>query len=144
MSDIDLSDALFILSEMAHDEKLSDKEIKIIESMFDRIFLEENDEIEFGLDEAVIADHGDTHDERNASFTKTTMSDRIKNRIYQRRYRKSSNYKMRAKKRALVAKRCNGKNQSVQIAAKGSNTYTCKLKDKFRSKLMRRVAQRYR
>ena len=74
---------------------------------------------------------------------KSSMSDRIKNRIYQRRYRRRSDVKMKARRKAAVQKRCKG-NQSAQLTAPGSSSYTCKLKDKFRSKLMKRVAKRYR
>lgn len=147
LDDMDLSDALFVLSEMVDDDKLTDKEIEIIEEMFDRLFEEEEDDVtlddEEDIDEAVIADHGDTHGDRHATFKKTSMSDRLKNRIYQRRYRKNSKVKARAKKRALIAKRCKGKNRSVQLAGPGSSSYVCKLKDRFRSKLMQRVAKRY-
>lgn len=139
--DMDLSDALFVLSEMVDDDTLSEKEIEIIEEMFDRLFSEESDDIE--LDESAIVDHGDTKEERNASFQSTPMGERLRNRIAQRRYRKSSKYKALAKKKALIAKRCKGNNRSVQLAGKDSKSYVCKLKDKFRSKLMKRVAQRY-
>ncbi len=145
LDDMDLSDALFVLSEMLEDDRLSEKEIEIIEEMFDRLFSEEEDaiELESDLDEAAIVDHADTKNERSASFKATPMGDRLKNRIAQRRYRRSAKYKALAKKKALIAKRCKGKNRSVQLAGEGSKSYVCKLKDKFRSKLMKRVAQRY-
>ena len=44
LEDMDLSDALFVLAEMADDEALTDTEIDIIEDMFDRFFDEEDDE----------------------------------------------------------------------------------------------------
>ena len=146
IEDMDLSDALYVLAEMMDDDKLSEKEVEIIEEMFDRLFSEEDDyiNIEYNLEETIISDHGDTEDERSATFKKSSMSDRIKNRIYQRRYRKSSTAKMKARKRAQASKRCKGKNRSVQLSAPGSNTFVCKLKDKFRSKLMQRVAKRYK
>lgn len=141
LSDMDLSDALYVLSEMVEDDKLTENEILIIEDMFDKLLNEENDDFEY-LEEAEIHDHGDTAKKRTANFEKAPMTDRIQNRIYQRRYRKRSDVKMRAKKRAAVQKRCKG-NMTAQVSRPGSSSYTCKLKDKFRSKLMKRVAQRY-
>ena len=143
LKDMDLSDALFVLSEMVEDDKLSDKEIEIIEDMFDRIFDEEDDEIEKILDEAEITTHANTDNKRSATFKKTKMSNRIKNRLYQRKYRKRSDVKMKAKKRAAAQKRCKGKNRSAQLSRSGSSTFVCKLKDRFRSKLMKRVFKRY-
>lgn len=139
LDEMELSDALFILSEMADDDKLSDKEIQIIEEMLEKI-LEEDDEI---IEETRITDHADTKDERTASFSKRGMSSRIKNRIYQRRYRRRSDVKIKARKKSIVQKRCKG-NKTAQLSKPGSTTYVCKLKNRFRSKLMKRVAKRYR
>lgn len=141
LSEMNLSDALFVLSEMAEDDKLTYKEISIIEDMFDRLFNEVKDNDTFN--EAEIVSHGDTEKKRSADFKKSSMTSRIKNRIYQRRYRKRPNVKMKAKKKALVQKRCRGKNMTAQLSGPGSSTYVCKLKNKFRSKLMKRVAKRY-
>lgn len=146
--DMDISDALYILAEMAEDGKLSEKEESIIEEMLERIFDEEDDEIEMEevsseeLDEAEISTHADTAEERLSHFEKASMEERIKNRIYQRRYRRQSDVKMKAKKKAAVQKRC-GKNKTAQLVKKGSLTFACKLKNRFRSKLMKRVMQRY-
>lgn len=149
LKDMDLSDALYVLSEMVEDDRLSEKEIEIIEDMFDRLFSEESDEIEIDdtvaeMVESTIVDHGDEKHERSATFTSTPMSDRLQNRIKQRKYRRSAKYKALAKKKALIAKRCKGGNRSVQVSREGSGSYVCRLKDKFRSKLMKRVAQRYK
>lgn len=138
--DMDLSDALFMLAEMVDDDKLSEKEVEVIEEMFEKLFaLESLDD----MSEAIISDHGATEEERKASFQKTSLSDRLKNRIYQRRYRRSAEVKARERKKALIAKRCKGKDRSVQLSAPNSSSYVCKLKNKFRSKLMRMVAKRY-
>lgn len=142
LNDMDLSDALFVLSEMVDDEKMSEQELSIIEDMFERLFEEENDAIAT-INEANITDHADTKKDRSGAFKKSKMSDRIKKRIYSRRYRKRSDVKMKAKKRAAVQKRCKGKNRSAQLSRPGSTTYVCKLKNRFRSKLMKRVAKRY-
>lgn len=146
IDDMEISDALFVLSEMADDDKLTDKEIEIIEEMFDRLFDEENDDVDLDedLSEAEIRQHADSKGERLANFNKSKMSDIIRNRIYQRRYRRRADVKMKAKKRSAAAKRCKGKNRSAQLSKPGSTTYVCKLKNRFRSKLMKRVAKRYR
>ena len=146
LDEIDLSDALEILADMIDDDKLSEKEIMIIEDMFERLFDEEDDEIEIeeDLDEADIVDHAETVGDRGVMFKKTKAADRIKNRIYQRRYRRRANVKLKAKKRAAAQKRCKGKNRTAQLIKPGSTTYVCKLKNRFRSKLMKRVAKRYR
>lgn len=142
LKDMELSDALFVLSEMANDDKLTNKEVSIIEDMFDRFFDEEDDETN-DLKEAEITTHGDTATKRKADFKKSSMSDRIKNRIYQRRYRRRSDVKRKLKKKAEVQKRCRGKNMTAQLSRPGASTYVCKLKNKFKSKLMKRVAKRY-
>jgi len=146
LEDMDLSDALEILADMVDDDKLSEREIEIIEDMFERLFDEEDDEIEMEeeLDEANIVDHADSKQDRGASFLKSKAADRIRNRVYQRRYRRRADVKMKAKKRAAAQKRCKGKNRTAQVAKPGSTTYVCKLKNRFRSKLMKRVAKRYK
>lgn len=147
LEEIDLSDALEILADMVDDDKLSEKEIEIIEDMFDRLFDEEDDEIELDeedLDEADIVDHADSVGNRGVMFKKSKAADRIRTRVYQRRYRRRSDVKMKAKRRAAAQKRCKGKNRTAQLSKPGSTTYVCKLKNRFRSKLMKRVAKRYR
>ena len=86
----------------------------------------------------------DTHAHKIANFEKTSMRDRLEKRISQRQNRRSSTFKINARKRAAAAKNCKGPNKSVQLTQRGSGVYTCKLKDRFRSKLMQRVARRYR
>jgi len=132
--DMTLSDALFVLSEMAEDDKLSLKEIDIIEEMFERLVEEE-------IDESIV-DHGDTQNKRLSTFKKTKSSDRIKNRLAARKLRRTASYKMKLKKRAEKEKHCKG-NTTAQLSKPGASTYVCKPKNKFRSKLMKLVARRY-
>lgn len=145
--EMELADALYVLADMAEDEKLSEKEMDIVEDMLERLFVEEKDDIPLDddedLDEATIVDHSNTAEDRMASFKINNMANRIRTRIYQRRYRRLSHVKMRAKRRALANKRC-GKNSSAQVSQPGATTFVCKLKDKYRSKLMKRVAKRYK
>lgn len=148
LEDMDLSDALEILADMVDDDKLSEREIEIIEDMFERLFNEEDDDIEMeddeDLSEADIVDHADSAEDRGASFIMSKAADRIRNRVYQRRYRRRADVKMKARKRAAAQKKCKGKNRTAQLAKEGSTTYVCKLKNRFKSKLMKRVAKRYR
>ena len=143
--DMQLSDALVVLAEMMDDGMLSTKEINIIEQMMDSLFDDEQDDIQHGnyiYQESV--ESNDTHAHKIANFEKTSMRDRLEKRIYQRQNRRSSTFKAKARKRAAAAKNCKGPNKSVQLTQPGSSTYTCKLKDRFKSKLMKRVARRYR
>jgi len=137
LDDIDLTDALYILSMMADDEKLNNREMMIISEMLEQLL--EGDE----LHEADIVDHADTEEKRMATFAASPASERIRNRLYQRRYRNRSDVKMLARKRAAVEKRCKDPNRSAQLVAPGSTTFACKIKDRMRSKLMQRVSQRY-
>lgn len=133
-----LGDSLLLLAELADNEELSEDDLDIIEAMFDE--LDGDDE----LDEAqTLVQHGDKENERTATFTKAKASDRIKNRIKQRIYRRRGDVKLKAKKKAARQKTC-GKNQTAQLTKKGGTSYSCRIKNRFKSKLMKRVKRMYK
>jgi len=140
LEDMTIGDGLLMLVELADEDQLTDREIDIIEEMFDKL----DDPDEDDLEEAqTIAQHGDKENERKATFTKAKSSDRIRNRIKQRIYRRKGDVKMKAKRKAARQKTC-GKNQTAQLARKGGTSYSCRLKNRFRSKLMKRVKRMYK
>lgn len=124
VEDMDISDALFILTEMADDGKLTENELKIIEEMLEKFLEDEDDDVE--LDEA------------------SKGLSRAKRRMYQRKYRKRAHVKKKEKKRAEANKKCDGDDKSAQlVGGPGSTSFSCKLKNRARVKLMKKVAKKY-
>lgn len=162
--DMTLSDSLELVIELLDAGDMSKREQDIISEMLDKLDDvmdipdseyeyeyeydeddedDENDEDDEDLEETTtITQHADTEEKRVASFKKSSAGERIKNRIRQRRYRRRPEVKTRARRRAARQKTC-GKNTTAQLTQAGGSSYVCKIKDRLRSKLMKRVSRIY-
>ncbi len=144
--DMTLADSLELVIELLDAGDMSKREQDIISEMLDKLDdvmdVPDSDEDE-DLDEAkTLTQHSDTEEKRVATFKKSSAGERIKNRIRQRRYRRKPEVKTKTRRRAARQKTC-GKNQSAQLSKKGGSSYMCKIKDRLKSKLMKRVARLY-
>lgn len=146
--DMTLSDSLEIVIELLDAGDMSKREQDIISEMLDKLddvmdIPDDEYEDDEDLEEAkTLTQHSDTEEKRVATFKKSSAGERIKNRIRQRRYRRKPEVKTRARRRAARQKTC-GKNQTAQLGKKGGSSYMCKIKDRLKSKLMKRVARLY-
>lgn len=148
--DMTLADSLEIVIDLLDAGDLSEREQDIVADMLDKLDnVEDIPDSEYEDEDAdemmeakTIAQHSNTAEKRMATFEKTPAGERIKNRIKQRRYRRKPQVKTRARRRAARQSTC-GKNQTAQLSKKGGSSYVCKIKDRLKSKLMKRVARIY-
>lgn len=149
--EMSISDGLDMLIDLLEEDELNAKEIGIITKMFellDEEMEEDEDEESMSIEEEpmdeakTLTQHSNTESKRMASFKKTPAGERIKNRIKQRKYRRRPEVKTKRRKKAARQKTC-GKNQTAQLTMKGGTSYACKIKDRLKSKLMKRVSRIY-
>jgi len=144
-SEMSLADGLDMLIDLLEEDELNSKEVGIIAKMFELLDeeMEDEDDEDEDLEEAkTLTQHSNTESKRMASFKKSPAGERIINRIKQRKYRRLPYVKVKRRKKAARQKTC-GKNQTAQLTMKGGSSYACKIKDRLRSKLMKRVSRIY-
>ncbi|RLC47052.1 MAG: hypothetical protein DRH57_04790 [Candidatus Cloacimonadota bacterium] len=141
--EMSIADGLDMLIDLLEEDELNSKEVSIITKMFELLDEEMEDEDDEELEEAkTLTQHSNTANKRMASFKKSPAGERIRNRIKQRKYRRKPEVKTKRRKKAARQKTC-GKNQTAQLSMRGGSSYACKIKDRLRSKLMKRVSRMY-
>jgi hypothetical protein len=138
--DMQFSDALYLLTMMADDGKLTNHEMSIIEEMLEKL-LDENEELNEGHSFDSEYDY-DGKKEKVNYYDLASRSYKIRAIMRQRKFKKERDTKLQAIKQARVQKTCkNG--ATAQLIYPNTSTYVCRLKDVIKHRLMQRVARSY-